>query len=174
MTNAYFSKSIYVDRKSAKKFSIQFLWSAEYWLLSNSVDRVKNLGPFPPNRFSNLTTALGWQIAFICTQVQWEGRAKVGITNLETYNFMEFRYFHKKSMIQIETEIKVIFFFKLWFSKISIRLLERNNNLKVSKSRKLIVVSSILPKNERNSLSWATSVLRIVSLVRFLEELKKS
>ena len=32
------------------------------------------------------------------------------------------------------------------------------------------MASWILPKNERNSLSWATSVLRIVSFVHFLEE----
>ena len=42
--------------------------------------------------------------------------------------------------------------------------------LKVSKSQKQIMLSWILPKNERNSLSWTPSVLRIVSFVRFLEE----
>ena len=42
--------------------------------------------------------------------------------------------------------------------------------LKVSKSQKQIMASWILPKNERNSLSWTPSVLRIVSSVRFLEE----
>ena len=44
------------------------------------------------------------------------------------------------------------------------------NHLKVSKSRKQIMASWILSKNKRNSLSWAPSVLRIVSFVRFLEE----
>ena len=42
--------------------------------------------------------------------------------------------------------------------------------LKVSKSRKQIMVPWILPKNERNSLSWTPSVLRIVSSVHFLEK----
>ena len=40
--------------------------------------------------------------------------------------------------------------------------------LKVSKSRKQFMVSSILSKNERNSLSWASFLLKIVSFVRFL------
>ena len=45
--------------------------------------------------------------------------------------------------------------------------------LKVGKSRKQFMVLSILPKNERNSLSWASSLLRIVSSVRFLGELRR-
>ena len=45
--------------------------------------------------------------------------------------------------------------------------------LKVSKSQKQFMMSSILPKNERNSLSWVEKMLRIVSFVRFLEELRR-
>ena len=44
--------------------------------------------------------------------------------------------------------------------------------LKVSKSWKQFMVSSILPKCERNSLSWASFLLRIVSFVCFLGELR--
>jgi hypothetical protein len=40
--------------------------------------------------------------------------------------------------------------------------------LKVKKSQKQFMISSILPKNERNSLSWVKKMLRIVSFVRFL------
>ena len=40
--------------------------------------------------------------------------------------------------------------------------------LKVSKSRKQIMVSSILPKNERNLLSWVEKMLKILSIVCFL------
>ena len=36
------------------------------------------------------------------------------------------------------------------------------------------MASWIFPKNERNSLSWAPSVLRIVSFIRFLEEYRTS
>ena len=39
----------------------------------------------------------------------------------------------------------------------------------IYKSRNQFMVSSILPKNERNSLSWASSILRIVSSVCFFE-----
>ena len=42
--------------------------------------------------------------------------------------------------------------------------------IKVSKSGKQFIVSSILPKNEQNSLSWVEKMLRIVSFVRFLGE----
>ena len=52
----------------------------------------------------------------------------------------------------------------IWFSMRGV--------IKVSESRKQFMVSSILPKNERNSLSWASSLLRIVSFVRFLGELR--
>ena len=51
-------------------------------------------------------------------------------------------------------DLNVSEFFNLW--------------LKVSKSQRQFMASSILPKNERNSLSWASSLLRIVSFVRFL------
>ena len=44
--------------------------------------------------------------------------------------------------------------------------------LKVSKSRKQFMASSILPTNKQNSLSWVSSLIRIVSFVRFLEELR--
>ena len=44
--------------------------------------------------------------------------------------------------------------------------------IKVSKSRKQFIVSWILPKNERNSLSW-TSLLRIVSFICFLGESRR-
>ena len=44
---------------------------------------------------------------------------------------------------------------------------------KVRQSRKKIMVSSILQKNKQNSLSWAYSLLRIVSFVRFLEKLRR-
>ena len=44
--------------------------------------------------------------------------------------------------------------------------------VKVSKSQKQIMVSSILPKNEQNSLSWVKKKLRILSFVRFLGELR--
>ena len=45
--------------------------------------------------------------------------------------------------------------------------------LNVSNSEKQFMVSSILPKNERNTLSWVFSLRRIVSFVCFLEELRK-
>ena len=37
----------------------------------------------------------------------------------------------------------------------------------VRTSQKKIMMSSILPKNERNSLSWVKKILRIVSFIRF-------
>jgi hypothetical protein len=40
-------------------------------------------------------------------------------------------------------------------------------------SQKQIMVSSTLPKNQRNSLSWVEKRLRIVSFVRFLGELRR-
>ena len=46
--------------------------------------------------------------------------------------------------------------------------------LKVSKSRKQIMVSSILPKNERNSLSWVSSLLRIEGFVLVFWRIKKT
>ena len=58
-----------------------------------------------------------------------------------------------------------IFLFSIFFIHSSII-----HFLKVSKSRKQIMASWILPKNEQNSLSWASPVLRIVSFVHFLEE----
>ena len=45
--------------------------------------------------------------------------------------------------------------------------------LKVSKSRKQFTVSWILPKTERNSLSWVKKMLWIVSFVRFLGESRR-
>ena len=46
--------------------------------------------------------------------------------------------------------------------------------LKVSKSRKQIIVSSILPKNNQNSLSWTCSLPRIVSFVRFFWRIEET
>ena len=53
-----------------------------------------------------------------------------------------------------------------WKKNVTYRIQQRNSKLrilplKVSKSRKQFMVSSILPKNERNSLSWASFLLRI-------------
>ena len=48
-----------------------------------------------------------------------------------------------------------------------------NINFKGLKSRKQIMVSSIFPKNEQNTLSWVEKMLMIVSFVCFLEEFKK-
>ena len=48
-----------------------------------------------------------------------------------------------------------------------------SGRLKVRQSWKKIMVSSILPKNEQNSLSSVEKMLRIVSFVRFLEELMR-
>ena len=45
--------------------------------------------------------------------------------------------------------------------------------LKVSKSRKHFMISQILPKNKPNSLSWASSLFRIVSFVCFLGESRR-
>ena len=45
--------------------------------------------------------------------------------------------------------------------------------VKVSKFQKQFMVSSILQKNEQNSLSWASSLLRIVSFVHFLGESRR-
>ena len=45
------------------------------------------------------------------------------------------------------------------FERLNIQL----QTLKVSKSRNQFIVSWILPKNKRNSLSWAKKMLRIVS-----------
>jgi hypothetical protein len=42
--------------------------------------------------------------------------------------------------------------------------------LKVSKSRKQFMVTSILPKNERKSLSWASSLLSFVCFFGRIEE----
>ena len=50
-------------------------------------------------------------------------------------------------------------------------LVSKNDKLsKLRQSRKQIIVSSILPKNKRNSLSWVEKVLRILSENRSLGE----
>ena len=49
-----------------------------------------------------------------------------------------------------------------WVNKSKVKLTK-------CKSRKQIMASSILPKNEQNSLSWAPSVIRMVSFVCFWE-----
>ena len=46
--------------------------------------------------------------------------------------------------------------------------------LKVRQSWKKIMVFSILPKNERNSLPWVKKVLRIVSFVLFLGRIEET
>ena len=46
--------------------------------------------------------------------------------------------------------------------------------LKVSKSRKQFMVFSILPKNERNSLSWASFLLRIVIFAHFFWRIQET
>ena len=45
--------------------------------------------------------------------------------------------------------------------------------LKVSKSRSQFMISSIISKNERNSLSWIKKMLRIVRFVSLLGELRR-
>ena len=67
------------------------------------------------------------------------------------------------SVFQADQLQNVVIFVISWKKKIKM-------NLKVSKSWKKIMASWILQKNQQNSLSWAPSVLRIVSFVRFLEE----
>ena len=50
----------------------------------------------------------------------------------------------------------------------------KNSNVKVSKFQKQFLVSSILQKKtNKNQLSWASSLLRIVIFIRFLGELRK-
>ena len=63
-------------------------------------------------------------------------------------------------------------FYIIWKNLHQNSTFQLNSMLKVSKSGKQILASWILPKNERNSLSWPLSVLRIVSFVHFLEELR--
>ena len=46
--------------------------------------------------------------------------------------------------------------------------MKSTENLKISKYRKQFIVSSILPKKEQNSLSWASFLLRIVQWFSFL------
>ena len=46
--------------------------------------------------------------------------------------------------------------------------------LKVRQSWKQIMFFSILPKTEQKSLSWTSSLVKIVSFVRFLGELRKT
>ena len=48
----------------------------------------------------------------------------------------------------------------------------RTTKITIWQSRKRIMVFSILPKNERNSLSWVKKMLRIMSFVCFLEEFR--
>ena len=45
--------------------------------------------------------------------------------------------------------------------------------VKVKQSQKQIMVSSILPKNEQNSISCVKKMPRIVGFIRFLEELRR-
>ena len=49
-----------------------------------------------------------------------------------------------------------------------------STGLKVSKYRKQFMMSKLRPKNEPTSLSWQFFLLRIVSLVHFLEEVLTS
>ena len=63
--------------------------------------------------------------------------------------------------------------FKNSFKKSS-KMYTKIEQLKVRQSRKQIMISSILPKNKRNSLNWVKNMLRIVSFVHFLGELRKS
>ena len=56
--------------------------------------------------------------------------------------------------------------------QISVAFSECPKEIKVRQWWKQIVVSSILSKNDQNSLSWVKKILGIVCLVWFLEELR--
>jgi hypothetical protein len=87
-------------------------------------------------------------------------KKKVGIENHEYasqwYVNLSFVEFSQRNLLSIGMSIPRRFsFLGEWQFFIPRGL----GNLKVSKSRKQFMVSSILPKNKRNSLSWALSLL---------------